>query len=78
MERFTIRPDGHPGDVSQWRPVISFTDLSAIPRPIQWTMAFDGKGKLLKATHAATPKLREKIVQNTPVEVQGKLVQQRN
>jgi hypothetical protein len=52
-----------------------FTDVSAIPRPMQWTMTFDGKGKLLKATHAAAPKSREKVVQKTPVEVQGKPVQ---
>jgi hypothetical protein len=55
--------------------VILFTDVSAIPRPMQWTMTFDGKGKLLKATHAAAPKSREKVVQKTPVEVQGKPVQ---
>jgi hypothetical protein len=42
---------------------------------MQWTMTFDGKGKLLKATHAAAPKSREKVVQKTPVEVQGKPVQ---
>ena len=57
---------------------IIFTDVTAIPPPMQWTMTFDGKGKLLKTTHAATPKSREKVVQKTPVEVQGKLVQQRH
>jgi hypothetical protein len=57
--------------------VILFTDVSAIPRPMQWTMTFDGKGKLLKAMHAAAPKSREKVVQRTSVEVQGKPVQQR-
>jgi hypothetical protein len=54
--------------------LISFTDVSAIPRPMQWTMAFDGKGKLLKATHSAALKSRGKAVKRTPVEVQGKLV----
>jgi hypothetical protein len=58
--------------------VISFTDVSAIPRPMQWTMTFDNKGKLLKATHAAEPRSREHVIQRTPVEVQGKLVQQRH
>jgi len=58
--------------------VILFTDMSAMQRPMQWTMTFDGKGKLLKATHAATSKSREKVVQKTPVEVQGKPVQQRH
>jgi hypothetical protein len=56
--------------------VIAFTDVSAIPRPMQWTMVFDGKGKLLKATHSAAPKSRDKAVERTPVEVQGKLVKQ--
>lgn len=32
--------------------VIRFADVAASPRPMLWTMTFDGKGKLLKATHA--------------------------
>jgi hypothetical protein len=32
--------------------VIRFADVSATPRPMEWNMTFDGKGKLLKATHA--------------------------
>jgi hypothetical protein len=31
---------------------VSFADVAAAPRPMEWTMAFDGKGKLLKATRA--------------------------
>jgi hypothetical protein len=58
--------------------VILFTDVSATPRPMQWTMTFDGKGKLLKATHTAAPKSRENAVQRTQVEVQGQIVQQRH
>jgi len=30
---------------------ISFTDTAATPRPMEWTMTFDKKGRLLKATH---------------------------
>jgi hypothetical protein len=30
---------------------VSFADVAAAPRPMEWTIAFDGKGKLLKATH---------------------------
>jgi hypothetical protein len=56
--------------------VIAFTDVSAIPRPMQWTMTFNGNGKLLKATHSAAPKSRDKAVERTPVEVQGKPVKQ--
>jgi hypothetical protein len=33
--------------------IIRFDDLSAAPHPLQWSMVFDRKGKLLKATHGA-------------------------
>jgi hypothetical protein len=55
--------------------VIHFTDAAATPRPMEWTMTFNGKGKLLKATHSAAPHSREKVVERTPAEVQGKPVQ---
>jgi hypothetical protein len=56
--------------------VIKFTDVAAIPHPMNWTMTFDGKGKLLKATHsAAAQHLKEKTVPGTPLEIQGKPVQ---
>jgi hypothetical protein len=31
--------------------IVSFTDAAAAPRPMEWTMTFDRKGKLLKAAH---------------------------
>jgi hypothetical protein len=31
--------------------VVSFADVSAVARPMEWTMTFDGRGKLLKASH---------------------------
>jgi hypothetical protein len=31
--------------------ILSFSDVSASPKSMTWTMSFDGKGKLLKATH---------------------------
>ena len=37
--------------------VISFSDASAAPRPMLWTMTFDSKGRLLKATHSPAPLL---------------------
>jgi hypothetical protein len=55
--------------------VISFTDVAAIPRPMEWTMTFNGKGKLLHATHSAAPKSGGKVVQQTPADVQGIPVQ---
>jgi hypothetical protein len=54
--------------------VISFTDVSAIPRPMQWTMTFNGKGKLLKATHSTAPRSRERVVERKPAEAKGKPV----
>ena len=54
--------------------VIRFTDVAAASRPMQWTMTFNGQGKLLKASHSAASKSREKSVMLTPVEIQGKPV----
>ncbi len=31
---------------------LSFADVAAVPRPMEWTMIFDRKGMLLKAKHA--------------------------
>jgi len=36
---------------NQGKAIISFVDVSAHPKPMEWTMFFDSKGKLLKATH---------------------------
>ncbi|MGD0830700.1 MAG: hypothetical protein ABR907_07145 [Terracidiphilus sp.] len=54
--------------------VISFTDIAARPRPMDWTMTFDGKGKLLAATHSARPKSSGKVVVVNPKDVEGKTV----
>lgn len=37
---------------SQGGAVIQFADVSASPKPMEWNMIFDARGKLLKATHA--------------------------
>jgi hypothetical protein len=42
---------------------------------MQWTMTFNGKGKLLKATHSAVPRATEKATQRPAAGVQGKPVQ---
>jgi hypothetical protein len=31
--------------------VVRFTDMSAVPRPMAWSLIFSAKGRLLKATH---------------------------
>ena len=38
--------------VSPYEQVIRFADAAAMPRPMQWTMTFSRKGKLIKATHS--------------------------
>jgi hypothetical protein len=48
--------------------VISFTDLSAMPAPMEWTLTFDGKGRLLQATHSKAEIAREKSKAGTQVE----------
>ncbi len=55
--------------------LISFFDVSEPSRPMLWTMTFNGKGKLLKATHRPAPRAREKAVERKPAEVKGKPVQ---
>ncbi len=55
--------------------VIQFIDVAAASRPMQWTMTFNGNGKLLRATHSVAPKSGGKVVERTPVEIQGKPVQ---
>lgn len=35
--------------------VIEFADAAARPRPMQWIMTFDKKGKLVKAAHSVAP-----------------------
>jgi hypothetical protein len=55
--------------------IIRFIDVSTTPREMEWTMTFNGKGRLLKATHSSAPKSGGGVVERTPAEVQGKLVQ---
>jgi len=50
---------------------LSFADTSATPRPMQWTMVFDTKGKLLKAGHKPAGLIPEKVIHPTPVVVKG-------
>ncbi|MGB6687227.1 MAG: hypothetical protein WBE76_05235 [Terracidiphilus sp.] len=42
--------------------VIRFADVAASPRPMLWTMTFNGSGKLLKATHSPAPLITAKAV----------------
>lgn len=42
--------------------VVHFTDVSATPRPMQWSLIFNGKGRLLKATHSTALMDAEKAI----------------
>jgi hypothetical protein len=55
--------------------VIRFEDVAAASRPMEWTMTFNGSGKLLKATHTAAQRSKARILVRTPSEAQGKPVQ---
>jgi hypothetical protein len=57
--------------------VIRFTDTTPA-RKMEWVMTFNGKGKLLKATHSAAPRAGDKVAQRTPTEVQGRPVEATN
>jgi len=54
--------------------VISFDDVSAIPRPMEWSMTFDGKGRLLKASHSGAELLSVNTIHPNHVDQAGKLV----
>jgi hypothetical protein len=75
VQKLPAAPTGRLFIPQQGGAAIAFVDVAAIPRPMQWTMTFNGKGKLLKATHSALPRAAEKAVQLRAAEVQGKPVQ---
>jgi hypothetical protein len=54
------------GDVT-----VSFAEASAVPRPMEWTMIFDRKGKLLKATHRPADLIPSKEFHPAPIVVKG-------
>jgi hypothetical protein len=74
IQKLPAAPSGGLTIQPQGGAVIFFTDLATLPRLMQWTMTFDGHGKLLKAAHFPAPKSKDKVRQTTPAEVQGKPV----
>jgi len=42
--------------------ILRFDDAAAIPRPMEWTMTFTPRGKLIKATHSSASLLTAKPV----------------
>jgi len=51
--------------------ILTFADASAVPRPMQWRMTFDFKGRLLKVTHKPANLVSGKIVPPTPIAERG-------
>jgi len=51
--------------------VIKFLDVAAKPQPMEWTMTFDKKGRLLKATHIPAPPTHPIAVPPTLADVKG-------
>jgi hypothetical protein len=45
--------------------VIRFADIAAAPRPMLWTMTFNGKGKLLKASRTPAQLITAKAIEPT-------------
>lgn len=59
--------------------VIRFADAAAIPRPMEWTMTFTHKGKLIKATHSPAPMSAvRKVPQDPGVQKSWPVPQTRN
>jgi hypothetical protein len=54
--------------------VVHFTDLSPSPRPMEWTLIFNAKGRLLKATHAPAGIHEEKSIPASTAEQNAKPV----
>lgn len=55
---------------------ILFADVSTNPRPMDWTMIFDGKGRLLRAKHTPAQRLEIKTINPAAVDVEGKPVEE--
>jgi hypothetical protein len=51
--------------------IVKFLDVAAMPKPMEWTMIFNGKGRLLKATHTPAPPILPTAIPGTLVEIKG-------
>jgi hypothetical protein len=54
--------------------IVRFTDMSAAPRPMAWSLSFNGKGALLKATHGPADLSGEKPIPPSTAEQNAKPV----
>jgi hypothetical protein len=51
--------------------ILSFVDLSATERPLEWTMDFDKKGKLLRVLHKPAGLMQARVLHPAAVDVKG-------
>jgi hypothetical protein len=51
---------------------LSFADVAAVPRPMEWTMIFDRRGTLLKARHAPADLVTVRKLNPAPVDEKGR------
>jgi hypothetical protein len=51
--------------------IVSFTDVGAAPKPMEWTMTFDKRGRLLKAAHTPVGQLAVRTVPPSAGEPKG-------
>lgn len=54
--------------------IVRFVDVAALPLPTEWSLTFNGKGQLLKATHARTTAYKVRRIPMDTGDVKGKLV----
>lgn len=56
--------------------IIRFADAAATPRPMEWTMTFTSKGKLINAKHFPAPSIKAKPVPQNSAALKGRPVPQ--
>jgi hypothetical protein len=49
--------------------ILSFVDLSTAQRPIEWTMEFDGHGKLLRILHKAAGLMQQRVLHPASIDL---------
>jgi hypothetical protein len=55
--------------------IIHFTDVTVRPRPMEWTLTFNGKRRLLKATHVPADLTAAEAEPPVPVDGQGREIE---
>lgn len=67
-------PSGVPAELEipvEGGAIIHFLDVAAVPSPMEWSMTFNGVGRLLKATHIPAAPIRPMAIPPTVFEFKG-------